>query len=187
MSHNKKVSRFPSIFDIEASGFGSESYPIEVGVVTGSGRRYCALIKPEADWTHWNEDAEKIHGITRRKLGIYGKPAHQVCTELNQVLGNSKVYSDGWSHDKRWLIRLYHAVKMSPSFMLSPIESIASEEQLMIWDETREAVAVELGLVRHRASNDALVIQQTYIESRRAIGREKILPPLKGFAAGAQN
>lgn len=186
MSHNNKIPHFPAIFDIEASGFGSESYPIEVGVVTSSGQRYCSLIKPEPDWTHWNDDAAKVHGISRRSLDVLGKNVHQVCSELNQVLGNSKVYSDAWSHDKRWLIRLYHAARMSPSFLLSPIESIASEEQLMIWDETRELVASELGLTRHRASNDALVIQQTFIESRREIQKGKVSPVRGNAAASAQ-
>ena len=36
--------------DVEASGFGSASYPIKVGVVTADGSRYCRLIKPFQDW-----------------------------------------------------------------------------------------------------------------------------------------
>jgi hypothetical protein len=35
----------PNIIDIEASGFGVDSYPIEVGIVLSTGQKYCALIK----------------------------------------------------------------------------------------------------------------------------------------------
>jgi hypothetical protein len=47
----------PAIIDVEASGFGSLSYPIEVGVVDQTGIRFCSLIKPQNDWIHWDEQA----------------------------------------------------------------------------------------------------------------------------------
>ena len=34
----------PTILDIEASGFGPGSYPIEIGFVTGAGKAWCSLI-----------------------------------------------------------------------------------------------------------------------------------------------
>ena len=34
----------PDIIDIEASGFGPDSYPIEIGVALSSGEKYCSLI-----------------------------------------------------------------------------------------------------------------------------------------------
>ena len=39
--------------DVEASGFGVGSYPIEVGVAFPDGGTQCYLIKPEHDWIHW--------------------------------------------------------------------------------------------------------------------------------------
>jgi hypothetical protein len=41
----------PTIIDIEASGLGKGSYPIEVGFISGKGETGCTLIKPLAHWT----------------------------------------------------------------------------------------------------------------------------------------
>ncbi len=45
---------------------------------------------------------------------------------------------------------------------------ILSEAQMEIWHETKDRVVAEMSIVRHRASNDALVIQQTWVETREA-------------------
>jgi hypothetical protein len=42
----------PLIIDVEASGFGGTSYPIEIGVALDYGHKYCTLIHPEPGWTH---------------------------------------------------------------------------------------------------------------------------------------
>jgi len=159
----------PTIIDIEASGFGSHSYPIEVGVVNYDGERYCALIKPEPDWQHWCDKAERVHGISRKLLASHGKSAREVCQELNDFLQESMAFSDAWIHDNPWLTRLFFAARMNRSFHLSPIEYIASEPQLMLWDKTKIRLQQELGIERHRASGDAYLIQQTYIETVRLI------------------
>ena len=171
LSKNNSSARreFPSIMDIEASGFGNQSYPIEIGVVASSGARYCSLIRPEPEWTHWCKDAASIHCIPRRSLLLRGAPIREVASELNEFLKDSTVYSDGWSHDKTWLIKLFYAANMPPTFRLSPIEAITSDEQLAIWDDTKQIVAANMGLLRHRASSDALMIQQTYLETRRKL------------------
>jgi hypothetical protein len=36
----------PDIIDVEASGSGPRSYPIEVGIATATGLRYSTLILP---------------------------------------------------------------------------------------------------------------------------------------------
>ncbi|SMF51266.1 hypothetical protein SAMN02745866_03240 [Alteromonadaceae bacterium Bs31] len=167
MKDNKNYS-FPAILDFEASGFGSDSYPIEVGVVSEFGERYCALIQPKSDWNHWNMDAAQIHKIPRSSLVQLGKPVIQVCEELNTLLEGRRVYCDAWAHDNVWMIKLFHAAAMAPSFYLSPIESIITEAQISIWDDTKKRVQRNLGVLRHRASSDALVIQQTFLESKRA-------------------
>ena len=159
----------PTIIDIEASGFGSYSYPIEVGVVKYDGERYCALIKPEPTWDHWCDKAEQVHGISRELLQANGKTAREVCAELNDFLQESMAFSDAWIHDNPWLTRLFFAARMSRSFHLSPIEYIACEEQLMLWDKTKKRLEHQLNIERHRASGDAYLIQQTYIETVRLI------------------
>ena len=49
------TSAGPLIIDVEASGFGPLSYPIEVGLALSAGEKYCSLILPAADWTHYCE------------------------------------------------------------------------------------------------------------------------------------
>jgi hypothetical protein len=44
----------PYIMDIEASGFAAEGYPIEIGIAMEQGRKFCSLLLPHEDWTHWD-------------------------------------------------------------------------------------------------------------------------------------
>ena len=99
----------PCIIDIEASGFGAGSYPIEVGTVLTDGSAYCSLISPEPDWRHWEHSAEGVHGITRETLREHGKPAAAVAQALNDRLRGHTVYTDAWYHDYQWLARLFDA------------------------------------------------------------------------------
>lgn len=156
----------PNIIDIEASGFGPHSYPIEVGLALESGERYSCLITPEPDWTHWSDQAQSVHGIERRHLIEYGKPATEVATILNQRLSGLTLYSDGWVVDKPWLVTLFAAARITPQFTLSALEMILSEPQMEAWRSVRTEVANELDLKRHRASQDAWVIQETYRRSQ---------------------
>ncbi len=101
----------PTIIDVEASGFGASSYPIEVGVINQSGKKFCNLIKPQNDWTHWDARAESLHGISRQLLAQKGLPVQEVCLQLNQFLMGQTVYSDGWVVDDTWLIKLLTLLK----------------------------------------------------------------------------
>jgi len=51
-------------------------------------------------------------------------------------------------------------------FRMSALEMILSEGQMNIWHEVKTLVEEELNIVRHRASNDAQIIQQTYVRTR---------------------
>jgi len=164
-----KTPRCPCIIDIEASGFGAHSYPIEVGAVKSDGSRYCSLIIPEESWTHWSAEAELIHGLSRANLIEKGKTPRQVCDELNRFLGKVSAYSDAWVHDSPWLNRLYWAGKRNPEFHLSPIELISTEEQLMLWDGIKHELTEQLKIHRHRASADAFLIQQTWLMTKQMI------------------
>ena len=152
----------PFIIDVEASGFGSTSYPIEVGVVLNNGRKFCSLILPAPDWTYWDEEAEKIHRVSRELLKTFGKPIHEVADHLNAMLDGLTLYSDGWVVDKPWLITLFHTAGRPMKFSVSPLEMLLSEKQMAVWHETKDKVAIEMNLTRHRASNDAWIIQETY-------------------------
>lgn len=159
--------RPPFILDIEASGFGKGSYPIEVGYVDGNASRYCSLISPLSDWVHWSESAEQIHGIERQMLFKLGRTPIEIALELNQRLKGETLYSDGWVVDNPWLIKLFSAVNIEPQFTLSPIEMILKEPQMEMWSEAREKLLQQHSEQRHRASFDAFIIQKTWIETYR--------------------
>lgn len=157
-----KVSN-PFIIDVEASGFGSLSYPIEVGAVNQHGERFCSLIKPQKSWTHWDAQAELTHGISRQLLAEKGLPVQQVCQRLNQFLMGQVVYSDGWVVDDTWVIKLFDAAKMTMQFHVSSLEMILNEDQMSLWHATKEQLFQQMQEQRHRASSDAALIQNTFV------------------------
>lgn len=155
----------PNIIDIEASGFGRSSYPIEIGLAMTDKERYCRLIKPCAAWTHWDTKAESMHQISREILMTNGKSVQRVAQEVNALLGEVTVYSDGWVVDKPWITRLYERAGIKRTFHVSPLEMILSEEQMQIWHKTKDQVVEKLKLERHRASTDAYIIQETFMQT----------------------
>lgn len=161
------TSKVPHIIDIEASGFGPDSYPIEVGVVSADGQKFCRLITPLPDWQHWSDEAEALHHISMDVLLEFGDDARLVCQQLNQFCQGQRLYSDGWVVDYPWLIKLFSAVGMSMSFSVSPLEAILSEHQMDVWQKTRQAIWKKTSGERHRASHDAEVIQQVYVSTRQ--------------------
>ncbi|HEX5125769.1 MAG TPA: hypothetical protein VFW00_03435 [Rhodocyclaceae bacterium] len=152
----------PAIIDVEASGFGAGSYPIEIGFVLPDGQCFCSLIRPAPEWKHWNAQAARIHGIPRELLFERGKPVGEVAAILNDKLLGLTVYSDGWAHDYTWLSVLFDEAKRIPSFRLEHLARILGENEANRWNIVRKQVEQDLCLSRHRASNDAKVLQTTW-------------------------
>ncbi|MEO9944197.1 MAG: hypothetical protein ABJH28_05415 [Paraglaciecola sp.] len=157
----------PTIIDIEASGFGAASYPIEVGVINDAGERFCCLIKPHSDWVHWDKQAESLHGISRQLLNEKGESVQSVCRQLNQFLQGQVVYSDGWVVDDTWLIKLFHAAGVVMQFQVSSLEMILNEPQMSLWHATKDKLFREMQVQRHRASSDAALIQNTFVATQQ--------------------
>jgi hypothetical protein len=157
----------PTLLDIEASGFGRGSYPIEVGLARADGSSCAFLIQPLAEWTHWDPKAELLHGISRARLQREGLPVTQVARWLNDELASVGVaYSDSWGYDNTWLSLLFHQAGMLPAFRLETLRILLDEGQLALWHATREALVQELGIRRHRAGEDARLLQLTYSRTR---------------------
>lgn len=156
----------PNVVDVEASGFGKGSYPIEVGLALGDGGGYCSLITPATDWTFWDSSAEVVHGITREILSEYSQPLTDVATQLNNILEGKTVYSDGWGMDRTWLAVLFEFAGLPQKFKLEALTSLFTETQYDIWNDTKDKVLVEMELKRHRASSDAKVIQATFLRTQ---------------------
>lgn len=149
----------PTILDLEASGFGRGSYPIEVGFVEASGIPFCSLIRPAPGWQHWDEGAEALHGISRELLARHGREPEWVAREINTRLAGQTVYCDGWAHDYSWLAKLFEQVGMLPRFRLEDLRRLLDEDQARRWQDVVQQVRAEAQLRRHRASADAKVLQ----------------------------
>ena len=147
------------MIDIEASGFGSHSYPIEVGYVREDGQVWCTLIQPALDWLHWDADAERVHGIPRAALLEHGRSALEVARRLNDELGGRTVYCDGWAHDYAWLARLFETAGLVPRFHLESVNKLLDDDRLARLDTLRADGFDALGIARHRASSDARALQ----------------------------
>lgn len=152
----------PAIIDLEASGFGAGSYPIEVGYVLPDGSSDCTLIRPVERWTHWDASAEAVHGIARQSLFDHGRAPGEVAAMLNRSLRGLVVYSDGWSHDYTWLAVLFDEAGMVPNFKLEHLAALVGHFSAREWAEARNCVEEDFKLRRHRASNDARVLQLTW-------------------------
>jgi hypothetical protein len=157
----------PVIIDIEASGFGRGSFPIEIGYYMPDGQSFCTLVIPDAAWTHWDESAEQVHGISREVLISHGRPAVEICLNLNRSLRGQRVYCDAWAYDYVWLSLLYDAAGLVPTFELKDLRDLLSDCEKSLWHDTRATVEIRLALPRHRASGDARTLFETLLESRQ--------------------
>lgn len=101
------------IIDLEASGLGPGSWPIEVGlawVEEGRVQSWSSLIRPEPDWDGrgWDPVSQEVHGIRREELGR-APSAWSVAEELLARVAGRPVFSDAPGFDLRWARRLLDA------------------------------------------------------------------------------
>lgn len=158
----KQHGVIPTILDVEASGFGQGSYPLEIGLVLADGTPHCFLVMPARGWKDWDEEAERVHGISREVVESHGRPIEEIAWRLNGLLYGQTIYSDAWSFDMSWLGKLFDSVNMPQTFKIASLRDLLSDVQVRAWDETRIRVEQDLSLRRHRASGDARILQETY-------------------------
>ena len=168
----KPVSNsLPAIIDLEASGFGRGSYPIEVGFALEDRAVYSFLIKPAPGWEHWSEEAEQVHGITRELLLREGKSPREIALRMNELLYGKVLYSDAWSFDSSWLARLFDEAELVQRFRIETINKLLTPEQMELWHDTKEMLWQQQdGVNRHRAANDVKILQETYLRVMQATG-----------------
>ena len=133
-----------------------------------SGDTHCFLIRPEPDWTHWDPGSEALHGITKQLLFEKGLPIKSVCRGLNTLLEGKTVYSDNWGFDQTWISLMFECANVYARFNIESILTILSESQVLRWDATKDATLSACGFQRHRASNDALLLQLTYEGTKKS-------------------
>lgn len=156
----------PAVLDIEASGFGPASYPIEIGFVLPDGHSYCTLIRPAPHWTHWDAAAQRIHRIPRETVLAHGREVGEVARHLNRELAGLTLYCDGWAHDYAWLSALFESAAMQPSFRLDNLRALLTDAEAAHWHVVKQQVGTEMRLQRHRASSDAKLLQLTLLRLR---------------------
>lgn len=162
------ASPVPTILEVEASGFGPGSYPIEIGYVLGDGTAYCTLIRPAPGWIHWDPSAEAVHGIRRELLELKGRPVDEVALDLNARLHRQVVYSDAWGNDLAWLGRLFETAELVPAFRLESLRSLLTEAQAANWHAAKDTAAAETRSSRHRASRDADVLRRALLRVKHS-------------------
>ena len=60
---------------------------------------------------------------------------------------------------------LFEAAGILQRFRVEPLSSLLDDERMRLWDRVRAQVEEELGVNRHRASTDALILQLTYVRT----------------------
>lgn len=173
------------VLDIEASGLGSGSYPIEIGITLDNGVEYQSLISPVAEWSHWDKRAEAIHGISYEDVMRYGRSVQDVCEDINRLCEGKTLISDCWVYDKPWYDRLFGAAGIAATARCSAIEFVLDEQQLAMYQHKKNLVARMMGLEQHRALNDALIIQHTLMALDHGAANEDLLESFDGANAQA--
>ena len=142
-----------TFIDIEASGLGPDSYPIELGWADTLGNGEGFLICPRDEWTHWDPVAASIHGIARDELFERGLYVVDAAEKLNDMLGFETVYCDALDSDLFWISRLFDAAKLEPSFRVSDfyqLHKMLSDEHMLSLRQMLKSLPV-----LHRAQADA--------------------------------
>jgi len=150
------------VIDFEASGLTKNSYPIEVGVTNGK-LEYQAIIRPYEHWTHWSEEAETIHHISRDSLLSEGISPNHIAIELNNLLVAQVVYCDSLHWDRFWCNVLFSDSGMSPSFKLVDIQELVSNSDSVLeaFLEHKSKLESSGRFALHRALDDARIIQES--------------------------
>lgn len=177
--------RTPVFIDVEASGFGGGSYPIEVGVTLEDGLSWEALICPAPEWNHWDSKAAALHRLERSSLEMRGMPIKEVAHHLNRLLAGKTVYSDAWGNDMAWIALLYDQADLHQAFRIESLAGLLTEKLQRDWHPAKQEVINALGSTPHRAGVDARILRETYIklQSKHAMFDTRSLTyPLSKFA-----
>jgi len=142
-----------TFIDVEASGLGPSSYPIELGWADTLGNSEGFLICPLDEWSHWDHVAESIHGIARDELFERGLHVVDAAEKLNDMLGFETVFCDASDSDLFWISRLFDAANIEPSFQLEDfhqLHKLLSKQHILSLQHVLKDLPIP-----HRAQADA--------------------------------
>jgi hypothetical protein len=155
----------PAFIDIEASGLGEHSYPIEIGWVFPFGQERGLLIRPAASWTFWSAIAEEFfHQISRKDLLREGITVEEAVAQIEDALVGHEVYSEDPELDGWWLGRLSQATGHTSRIVLRDANALFEAQALQ---NRRDLVAVRKTAATkfphvHRALPDALQMAEIW-------------------------
>ena len=117
---------FPCFIDFEASGFGPDSYPIAVAWNDSYSVIHRVMINPAfvPTWTHWEAQAESVHGMSRERLAEEGVHPLEAARLLTRDLRRMRVFSDAPTFDGQWLDRLFAAARLPVPFHLDHADEL---------------------------------------------------------------
>ena len=167
----------PTFIDMEASGLGNTSFPIEVAWNNSDGMITSRLVKPVPDWTSWDLEAERIHGIQRAELEAHGIPPAEVCALIRASLSGKTAYSDAPELERFWLNRLFQAGENvdCPILVLGisqvpVIRAVCYERGL--YDRLKQQALDEVGRV-HRAEADVAILVRVFELARAHTNKQE--------------
>jgi hypothetical protein len=131
------IEWYPCFLDIEASGFGPQSWPVSVAWCDHTGEIRKLLVRPLPEWTHWDDGAERIHGLTRARLEAEGCAPAEVAGRLEAELKGLLAFSDAPDFDSGWLATLYRGLGRQTPFTLDHADDLLVGAMLrpgeMLW------------------------------------------------------
>lgn len=168
--------KMPCIGDIEASGLGIDSYPIEIAWSIPSGEIRSRLIRPVSRWgNYWEPAAEDLHGITRDMIQQQGITAAEVAVLMNTDMDGRVLYFDGGDYDRRWLTQLFEAAGVQPNFEFGDFNTLLALAGVRDGSRRLESemrARADIGdLKLHRAAHDVKFLQRWYIRARGGMRR----------------
>jgi hypothetical protein len=164
------MARFPRIafFDLEASGFGSNSYPTELGWAVvqedGSVLGDSMLIRPPARWTTyanaWSAPSEALTGISRQMLDRDGLSPAEVMKRFLVAVEGCELFADEPDFDHHWLGMLAEAALVDLDG-----RKIGNAKTLIEEAGGKGALAGEPDGPRHRAGPDARRLALVFVRA----------------------
>lgn len=144
------------ILDVEASGLGDNSFPIEIGWVNRFNRRDndSFLLCPDPSWTFWDDYAEEtIHRISRACLLEEGIDVVNACHRLNNSLKGQRILSDAAQTDRFWIQKLFSCADIQCEFSIGSIYELIPGDKADVFQRRLKKENVP-----HRALEDARAI-----------------------------
>ena len=156
-----------AFIDLEASGLGVSSWPIEVGWCGVEGEATSLLIKPREEWVaqHWDDEAERLHGLSIAELQANGEEPKLVCAALNAALKGKRVFCDAPDWDGFWLYRLFGACNVRQEFSLLAFSSLIGALNVGNIDQLVAQAEREFPH-KHRAGADVRHMQAVFALAR---------------------